>query len=68
MLPRKKQKLEQDATSSGRRGQLASGSLGNLSRFYDATLKDGTPEPSGTGRKRQEGAGDTPCRCCMSAV
>lgn len=50
MLPRKKQKLEQDvaATSSGRQGQLASGSVGNVSTFHDATMKDATPEPSGS--------------------
>lgn len=57
MLPRKKQKLEHDvaATSVDRQGQLASGSLGNVATFYDATMKDGTPEPSGSDLMWHEG-------------
>ena len=50
LLPRKKQKVEQDveATSSGGRGQHACGSQDSLLRFHDTAQKQGTPEPSGT--------------------
>ena len=56
MLPRKKQKLEQDveATSSGGRGQHAGGSQDRLLRFHDPAQKEGTPEPSGTDLSWQE--------------
>ena len=56
MLSRKKQKLEQDveATSSGGRGQYASGGQDSLPRFHDAAQKEGTPEPSGTDLSWQE--------------
>ena len=49
MLPRKKQKLEQEveATSSDGRGQHATGSQDSLLRFHDTAQKEGTPEPSG---------------------
>ena len=70
MLPRKKQKLEQEvaATLSGRREQLASGSLGKVSTFHESTMKDGTPEPSGTNLKWQEGPEHSLCQRCTNAV